>query len=95
MRSVTLQPIGFMLLVGVNEELVSRGVVLERMRRSFGPYAAVGITAALFGLQHLSAFATTGRGGYDIAVVGTLVVFLAYGIIVIRGRTVPSLSMSP
>lgn len=123
-----------LLLVGVNEELVSRGVVLERMRRGFGAYSAVGITAALFGLQHLSAFATTGRGGYDIAsnvlvsacygfalaafqlrfawiwplilihgladfttilsadglsdiaVVATLLVFIAYGIIVIRGR---------
>ncbi|WP_435743576.1 CPBP family intramembrane glutamic endopeptidase [Nocardioides sp. SYSU DS0663] len=55
-----------LLLVGVNEELVSRGVVLERMRRSFRPGAAVVTTAALFGLQHLSAFATTSRGASDI-----------------------------
>jgi uncharacterized protein len=55
-----------LLLVGFNEELVSRGVVLERLRRGFGPYSAVGLTAALFGMQHLSAFATTSRGGYDI-----------------------------
>lgn len=122
-----------LLLVGVNEELISRGVVLERMRRAFNPYAAVAITAALFGLQHLSAFATTSRGAYDIvtnvlvsacygfalaafqfrfawivplilihgladfttiltsgglgdlAVVGTLVLFVTYGILVIRG----------
>lgn len=124
-----------LLLVGFNEELISRGVVLERLRRGFGPYTAVGLTAALFGLQHLSAFATTSRGGYDIAtnvlvsgcygfalaayqfrfawiwplilihgladfttiltsgglgdlLVGvTLVVFIAYGILVIRGAT--------
>ena len=53
-------------LVGFNEELVSRGVVLDRMARSFPPAAAVAVTAALFGLQHLSAFATTGRGAYDV-----------------------------
>lgn len=133
------QPPGFglwaltLLLVGLNEELISRGVVLERMRGAFNPYAAVTITAALFGLQHLSAFATTSRGAYDIAtnvlvsacygfalaafqfrfawivplilihsfadfttilssgglsdlaVVGTLLLFLAYGVLVIRG----------
>lgn len=122
-----------LLLVGLNEELISRGVVLERLRGAFNPYAAVTITAALFGLQHLSAFATTSRGAYDIvtnvlvsacygfalaafqlrfawivplilihgladfttiltsgglsdlAVVGTLILFLTYGILVIRG----------
>ena len=136
------QPPGFglwavtLLLVGFNEELISRGVVLERMRRSFGAYSSVAITAALFGLQHLSAFATTDRGAYDVltnvlvsacygfalaafqfrfawiwplilihgladfttiltsdglsdaAVVVTLVLFLAYGILVIRTRPV-------
>lgn len=66
------QPPGFglwaltLLLVGLNEELTSRGVVLERLRSSFTRFPAVAITAALFGLQHLSAFATTGRGAYDV-----------------------------
>lgn len=55
-----------LLLVGVNEELTSRVVVLERMRHSFPPVAAVAATAALFGLQHLSAFATTSRTADDI-----------------------------
>ena len=54
------------MLVGLNEELVSRGVVLDRLRRGFGPLPAVAITGALFGLQHLSAFATTSRGSYDV-----------------------------
>ena len=48
-----------LLLVGFNEELISRGVVLERSRRGFGPYSAVTLAPALFGLQHHSAFATT------------------------------------
>lgn len=56
-----------LLLVGINEELTSRVVVLERLRSSFAAPAAVTITAALFGLQHLSAFATTGRTWDDIA----------------------------
>jgi len=55
-----------LLLVGINEELTSRVVVLERMRASFTPVVAVSITAALFGLQHLSAFATTSRTAEDI-----------------------------
>ena len=55
-----------LLLVGVNEELVSRGVVLERLGRAFPALPAVAITAALFGLQHLSAFATTSRGAVDV-----------------------------
>lgn len=54
-------------LVGVNEELTSRVVVLERLRQAFGSYSAVALTAALFGLQHLSAFATTSRDTVDIA----------------------------
>lgn len=126
-----------LLLVGFNEELISRGVVLERLRGSFGAHSAVGLTAALFGAQHLSAFATTSRGGYDIAtnvlvsgcygfalaafqfrfvwiwplmlihgfadfttiltsgglgdalVGATLVVFVGYGILVLRGRDGP------
>ncbi len=55
-----------LLLVGFNEELISRGVVLSRQRTSFGAFPAVLTTATLFGLQHLSAFATSDRGAYDI-----------------------------
>ena len=55
-----------LLLVGFNEELISRGVVLDRLRGTFTPVVAVTLTAALFGLQHLSAFVTTGRDAYDV-----------------------------
>jgi membrane protease YdiL (CAAX protease family) len=55
-------------LVGVNEELVSRVVVLDRMRRAFAPLAAAAVTGALFGLQHLSLLATTGRDPGDILI---------------------------
>ena len=66
-----------LLLVGINEELTSRVVVLERLRQAFGPYAAVALTAALFGLQHLSAFATTSRDAVDVA--GNVVVSACTG----------------
>ncbi|WP_309709618.1 CPBP family intramembrane glutamic endopeptidase [Pseudolysinimonas sp.] len=66
-----------LLLVGINEELTSRVVVLERLRAAFGPLSAVVLTAALFGLQHLSAFATTGRDAVDIA--GNIVVSACTG----------------
>lgn len=57
---------GTLLLVGVNEELISRGVVLSRLQSAFRPVGAVVLTAALFGLQHLSAFALTSRQVGDI-----------------------------
>jgi uncharacterized protein len=72
LAGVIEQPPGFglwsvtLLLAAANEELTSRVIVLERMRSAFGPHAAVAITAALFGLQHLSAFATTSRSVDDI-----------------------------
>ncbi len=80
---VSDEPPGFalwavtLLLVGFNEELISRGVVLERLRVDFSPLWAVTITAALFGLQHLSAFATTGRDALDI--LGNVLASATYG----------------
>lgn len=55
-----------LLLVGVNEELISRGVILSRLREAYRPHLAATFTAALFGLQHLSAFALTSRDAGDI-----------------------------
>jgi membrane protease YdiL (CAAX protease family) len=67
-----------LLMVGLNEELTSRVVVLERMRRSFGAAGAVALTGALFGLQHLSAFATSTRTVDDILL--NVLVSACYGI---------------
>lgn len=55
-----------LLLVGVNEELISRGVILSRLQEAYRPWSAVTLTATLFGLQHLSAFALTSRDAGDI-----------------------------
>lgn len=55
-----------LLLVGVNEELFSRGLVLERLRPAYRPTVAAVTTAALFGLQHLSALVLTSREAGDV-----------------------------
>ncbi|MGY1857993.1 CPBP family glutamic-type intramembrane protease [Modestobacter sp. SYSU DS0290] len=55
-----------LLLVGLNEELTSRGVVLSGLLTRYRPAAAVTLTAALFGLQHLSALALTDRRLGDV-----------------------------
>ncbi|HEV2951120.1 MAG TPA: CPBP family intramembrane glutamic endopeptidase, partial [Actinomycetota bacterium] len=47
-------------------ELISRGVILSRLSEAYRPYLAVTLTAAFFGLQHLSAFALTSRDAGDI-----------------------------
>lgn len=67
-----------LLMVGLNEELTSRVVVLERLRRSFGAVAAVALTGVLFGLQHLSAFATSTRTLDDVLL--NVLVSACYGI---------------
>lgn len=67
-----------LLMVGVNEELTNRVVVLERMRASVGIVGAVVLTGALFGLQHLSAFATSARSVDDVLL--NVVVSACYGI---------------
>ena len=48
------------------------------MRRSFGPISAVAITGVLFGLQHLSALATTARTVDDVLL--NIVVSACFGI---------------
>ena len=55
-----------LLLVGLNEEMFSRGVVLQRLRDAYAVPRAVSVTAVLFGLQHLSAFALTSRPAEDV-----------------------------
>lgn len=56
-----------LLLVGINEELISRGVILERLADAYRAGVAVSVTAVLFGLQHLSALVLTSRAFDDVA----------------------------
>lgn len=67
-----------LLLVGLNEEMFSRGIVLDRLGRSYRPVPAVLWTAALFGLQHLSALALTDRGVGDV--LGNVALSAIYGL---------------
>lgn len=66
-----------LLLVGVNEELFSRGLVLDRLRTAYRPWVAAACTGALFGLQHLSALALTSRGTADV--LGNVLLSGVYG----------------
>lgn len=68
-----------LLLVGVNEELISRGVILSRLREAYRPAWAASLTGAVFGLQHLSAFALTSRGAEDI--LGNVLLSGIYGFV--------------
>lgn len=67
-----------LLLVGLNEEMFSRGIVLDRLARAYRPFPAVLWTAGLFGLQHLSAFALTDRAVGDV--LGNVVLSAIYGL---------------
>jgi membrane protease YdiL (CAAX protease family) len=55
-----------LLLVGLNEEMFSRGVVLHRLRSAYAVPTAVVTTAVLFGLQHLSSFALSSQSTEDV-----------------------------
>lgn len=67
-----------LLLVGLNEEMFSRGIVLDRLARAYRPVPAVICTAALFGLQHLSNLVLTDRGVGDV--LGNVVLSAIYGL---------------
>jgi len=72
-----------LLLVGPVEELLFRGVVQGRLRESFGPAAAIGLTSMLFGLGHYLAFVFGGTElvslGLGFALLGTAVTSVVLG----------------
>jgi len=59
--------ISTLLLVGLNEELFSRVVVLSGLRNKYSYLVSAALTGFLFGLQHFSALALTSRGLSDVA----------------------------
>lgn len=66
-------------LIGPGEELLFRGGVQGRLRRSFGPFPAIVLASALFGLVHIPAVvarSAVGVGGY---VLTTFVLGLVLG----------------
>lgn len=64
------------LLVAPAEELLFRGAIQGRLRRSFGPVAGVGLATAVFGSIHLTNFSGSLAG----VAVGTLIVTVAGGV---------------
>lgn len=61
-----------LLLVGVNEELTSRVAVLGTLRKAFRPAPAVALAGIMFGLQHLSLFATGDPSTEDVLTIVVL-----------------------
>lgn len=52
--SVVLGWLMAVLIAPINEELVVRGIILERSKRSFGIVGTIVLTALLFGLYHMN-----------------------------------------
>jgi membrane protease YdiL (CAAX protease family) len=69
-----------LLLVGVNEELTSRVVVLESLRKAFSAAPAVALAGAMFGLQHLSLFATGSQSTADVLVIVVLTAIYGFAL---------------
>ncbi|WP_275236692.1 CPBP family intramembrane glutamic endopeptidase [Luteipulveratus flavus] len=77
-----------LLLVGLNEELFVRGVVLDLLESAYTRVAAVVLSSCLFGLQHLSNLVLTDRGTLDVLenVLLSGVHGLAYAAFMVRFR---------
>ncbi len=93
------QPPGFglwaltLMFVGVNEELISRGVILNRLLTVNRAVFAVLIGATLFGLPLVIVHATTDftvihavELPSDLVIVAVHLLVIAFGIALLRGR---------
>ena len=65
--------VGNILLIGPAEELLFRGVIQGRLRESFGPAIAIGITSLGFALSHIPSYWI---GGSDLFTLGVLFALL-------------------
>lgn len=73
--------VGTVLVIAPAEELLFRGVVQGRLRESFGPVAAIGITAVGFALTHVPSYWIGGSETLSVGVVLALVTIAAGGAI--------------
>nr|WP_303647111.1 CPBP family intramembrane glutamic endopeptidase [Haloarchaeobius salinus] len=76
--------VGNLLLIGPAEELLFRGVIQGRLRESFGPALAIGITSLGFALSHVPSYWI---GGSDLLTSGVFFALLgiAAGGIILGG----------
>jgi len=65
--------VGNIVLIGPAEELLFRGVIQGRLRESFGPAIAIGITSLGFTLSHVPSYWI---GGSDLLTLGVLFALL-------------------
>ena len=75
----------FLLVVGPVEEYLFRGVVQGRLRQSFGPVAAIGVTSVGFALGHAPNYWLAGSEllsvGVAVALAGTAVAAAVLGVV--------------
>jgi len=67
-----------LVLVGPAEELLFRGAVQGNLRTAFGPAVAIGLTATVFGLIHVSNFLAVGAPL-------TVAVWVSIGLVILNG----------
>lgn len=69
--------VGNIVLIGPAEELLFRGVIQGRLRESFGPAIAIGITSLGFALSHVPSYWI---GGSDLFTLGVLFALLGIAV---------------
>ena len=68
-----------LLAASAGEEIVFRGTIFEAIRERFGPFYAVGIMAAFFGLSH-----AYNPGSSTLAVVNVTLAGILFGVMAVR-----------
>lgn len=69
--------VGNLVFIAPVEEFLFRGVIQGRLRESFGPGLAIGVTAVGFGLGHLASY---WFGGSDLLALGVWVAILSIAV---------------
>lgn len=77
---LVLEGIALLVCAPLAEEVICRGIMITRLRRSFSDAAAIMISAILFGLLHLLA-------GGTVLVLGAMIIGMICGIAFIRTKS--------
>ena len=81
-RETPLAGLALLVTGAMGEELFMRGLLLQFLARSLGPFAAVAATSIAFSLLHY------GNPGFtDVALVNTALFGVLFGLAVVRGRS--------
>lgn len=76
-----------LLLVGINEEVFNRGLMLYSLGQRYAPRIAAGIATTIFGLQHLSNLVTSRSSVEDVLWTCVLAGMWGFAVVAIRLRS--------